>query len=160
MQVAFEKLPSTAKIWIFPSSRKFYKEELEELEGYLSNFIDMWRHDGYEIISAFKIRFNRFIIVGIDDTIDPIRTEIIDSLMTKVFALQTKYRVELIDKLNVCFKQGDYVQYKELKEFKKLIKNKSISSKTLVYNNLIHTKAELQSDWEIPLEESWYNRFL
>ena len=33
--------------------------------------------------------------------------------------MQEKFDVMLLDKMNVCFKQGEFVQYKELKDFKK-----------------------------------------
>jgi len=29
-----------------------------------------------------------------------------------------------------------------------------------VFNNLIQTKDELENYWEIPITDSWYNRFL
>ena len=61
--------------------------------------------------------------------------------------------------MNVCFKQGEYVQYKELKEFKQLVKNKAVTAKNIVFDNLITNKHDFQNYWEIPIEESWYNRF-
>jgi hypothetical protein len=52
------------------------------------------------------------------------------------------------------------VQYKDLKDFQKLLKKKAVSEKTIVFNNLINTKEELENNWEIPITESWHNRFL
>jgi len=62
--------------------------------------------------------------------------------------------------MNVCFKQGEFIQYKDLKEFRKLLKSKSVNDKTIVFNNLIQTKEELEDNWELPITDSWYNRFL
>ena len=160
MLVEFEKLPNTSKIWIYQSSRKFYSNEISELESYLTSFISTWMNGSVEIIGSYKIVYNRFIIIGVDDTLDTISTSMIDQSVAVIIGLQSKYDVELLDKLNICFKQGDHVQYKDIKTFKKLIKNKSVSKKTIVFNNLINTKGELECDWEIPLEESWQNRFL
>ncbi len=62
--------------------------------------------------------------------------------------------------MNVCFKQGEFIQYKDVKEFKTLLKKKSVSAKTVVFDNLVQTKGELENYWEVPITESWYNRFL
>jgi hypothetical protein len=52
------------------------------------------------------------------------------------------------------------VQYKELKEFKKLLKNRAVTGKTIIFDNLITTKTDLENYWEVSIEDSWYNRFL
>ena len=75
-------------------------------------------------------------------------------------ALQNTYEVVLIDRMNVCFKQGEYVQYKELKDFKKLVKNKAVTAKTIIFDNLITSKYDFENYWEVPIEDSWYNRYL
>ena len=66
----------------------------------------------------------------------------------------------MLDKMNVCFKQGEFVQYKELKDFKKLVKKRAVTAKTIVFDNLITNNNDFKHNWEVPIEESWYNRFL
>ena len=63
-----------------------------------------------------------------------------------------------MDKMNVTFKQGEHISYKSIIDFKKLIKNRSVSSNTLVFNNLVVKKSDLESDWEIPASKSWHSR--
>jgi hypothetical protein len=41
-----------------------------------------------------------------------------------------------------------------------LVIKKAVSDKTIVFNNLINIKEELENNWEIPITESWHNRFL
>ena len=84
----------------------------------------------------------------------------IDAIVTFILEIQSDYEVTLLDKMNVCFKQGEFVQYKELKEFKTLLKNKAVTEKTIVFDNLITNKFDFENYWEISMEESWYNRFL
>ena len=77
-----------------------------------------------------------------------------------ILELQETYKVSLLDKMNVCFKQGQFVQYKELKDFKKLLKNKALTGKSIIFDNLVSNKEDLDNHWEMPIEDSWYNRFL
>ena len=82
-----------------------------------------------------------------------------DSQVDFIIDLQNNYKVSLLDRMNVCFKQGEYVQYKELKDFKKLVKNRAVTAKTIIFDNLITNKHDFQNFWEIPIAESWDNRF-
>lgn len=160
MLVDFEKLPDTSKIWIYQSSRKFYTEEIAEITQKTEGFLNSWKDEGNPIIASYKIFYDRFLIFVVDQTLEALSVAAIDDSVGFIFTLQNTYEVELLDKLNVSFKQGEFVQYKDLKEFQKLVKKKAVSEKTIVFNNLINTKEELENNWEIPITESWHNRFL
>lgn len=160
MYVAFEKLPDDAKIWIYQSSRKFYPDEIKKITQQIEGFLTSWNDNGIDIIASYQLKYNRFIIIAVDQTLDTLSIDAIDDSVGFILALQAEYNVELLDKLNVCFKQGEYVQYKDLKEFQKLLKKKAVSAKTIVFNNLINTKQEFEDNWEIPITESWHSRFL
>ena len=160
MFTAFENLSPQAKVWVYPCSRKFYPQELDELQQQLQDFCNTWiTSEEKEITTSYKLVYNRFVIFSIEEDVET-TNEVINKQVAFVIELQQKYKVELLDKMNVCFKQGEHVQYKELKEFKKLLKNKSVSAKTVVFDNLVQTKDELENFWEVPITESWYNRFL
>ena len=61
--------------------------------------------------------------------------------------------------MNVTFKQGEYLTYKSLIEFKKMIKNGSINKNTIVFNNLVNDIREYKTQWETPIINSWHSRF-
>ena len=160
MLVDYEALPEDAKVWIYPSNRKFYTEEIAEVEGKITQFVESWKSDDETFKASYRFLYNRFIILIADDITTPLLTADIDASVQFILQLQQDYKVELLDKMNVCFKQGEYVQYKELKDFKKLVKNKAVTAKTIIFDNLISTKEDLESFWEVAIEDSWYNRFL
>lgn len=148
-----------AKIWIYPSSRKFYPQELDNLQAKLHQFIEHWKNDDENFKASFQILHQRFIVFIADENSSLTHTDI-DQQVSFIIQLQAELQVELLDKMNVCFKQGEYIQYKDVKAFKKLLKSKAVSAKTIVFDNLIQTKYELENNWEMPITESWYNRFL
>jgi hypothetical protein len=84
----------------------------------------------------------------------------IDASVQFIQALETLYSVDLMDKMNVSYKQGEYVAYKTLTDFKKMAKDKAVSKNTIVFNNLVNSKSEYQEFWEVPASESWHNRFM
>lgn len=62
--------------------------------------------------------------------------------------------------MNVTFYTGEYIAHKPLTDFRKMAKDKSVSKNTVVFNNLVNTKAEYLENWEVPASESWHARFL
>ncbi len=154
MLVDYNTISETSRVLIYPSKRKFYKDELPVFSEKVSNFLNEFN----ELKVCFRIEYNRFVLVFISDE-TPLTLELNDKLVTFIQSLENEFEVVLLDKVNVCFKQGEFVQMKEISDFKKLIKNKGVSKKTIVFDNLINTKEEFENYWEIPAEESWVSHF-
>ncbi len=155
MRVAFESLPGSARVYYYPSSRKLYPEEVPTLKEKAESFCDSL--SGTEI--AYRLEHDRFLIFFVSDKA-PLSIEQNDQLVQFVLELEKEYGVTLLDKVNVCFKQGKFVQRKEIKEFKQLLKKRSVSPKTVVFDPMINTKSEFLSNWEVPLSESWLSHLV
>ena len=160
MFVDYTSISNDAKVWVYPSSRKFYPTEIEEIEQKVKQFVESWKPEDEHFKVSYQLLYNRFIILVADDTETSLTNADIDASVSFILQLQEAYKVELLDKMNACFKQGEYVQYKDLKDFKKLLKNKAVTAKTIIFDNLINNKEDLENFWEITIENSWYNRYL
>jgi hypothetical protein len=159
MYIPFENLPEESKIWIYQSSRKFSDDEVAAIEKDLTDFLINWSAHGNALESSFQIKYNRFIIIAVNQEVHAATGCSIDSSVAFIQNLEQKYSVDLLDKMNVAFKQGEFVTYKTLLDFKKLAKDKSVSENTIVFNNLVNTIEEFNEGWEIPASESWHSRF-
>jgi hypothetical protein len=160
MFVDYTSISNDAKVWVYPSSRKFYPTEIEEIEQKVKQFVESWKPEDENFKVSYQLLYNRFIILVADDTETSLTNADMDASVSFILQLQETYKVELLDKMNACFKQGEYVQYKDLKDFKKLLKNKAVTAKTIIFDNLINNKEDLENFWEITIENSWYNRYL
>jgi hypothetical protein len=160
MFVDYTSISNDAKVWVYPSDRKFYSTEIDEIEKKIKKFAENWKLDDENFKVSYRFLYNRFIILVADDSETTLTNADIDTSVSFILQLQETYKVNLLDKMNVCFKQGEYVQYKELKDFKKLVKNKAVTAKTIIFDNLINNKEDLENYWEITIEDSWYNRYL
>ena len=159
MYIPFENLPEESKIWIYQSSRKFSEEEIEVITKDLEHFIENWSAHGTSLEASYLIKYNRFIVLAVNQEVQNATGCSIDKSVEFIQSLEQKYSVDLLDKMNVAFKQGEFVTYKTLLEFKKLAKDKSDSENTIVFNNLVNTIEEFNDAWEIPAAESWHSRF-
>ena len=159
MTVEFSSLPQTARIWIYQCNRSFTLDEIQEISYKLQTFLEGWTAHGADLKAAFEIRYKRFVVIGLDQNQQLASGCSIDASVNFIQQLETAFKVDLLDKLNVSYKQGDYIAYKPLKEFKKMVKDKAVSKNTIVFNHLVQTKAEYLDFWEVPAAESWHARF-
>lgn len=160
MLVDFNTLPEESRIWIYQANRSFTNDEIEAIQEKLNVFIDHWTAHGSDLQSGYLIKYKRFIIIGINQNLNKATGCSIDASVRFIQQLETEYDVDLMDKMNVSYKQGDFIAYKTLSDFKQMAKDKAISKNTIVFNNLVTTIAEFNENWEVPASESWHNRFI
>lgn len=159
MYVPFETLPEESRVWIYQSNRKFSDEEIAEIEPSLKEFVENWAAHGTGLEASFQIKYNRFIIIAVNQGTQAATGCSIDASVQYIQALEQKYNVDLLDKMNVTFKLGEHIAHKPLIDFKKMAKEKAVSANTIVFNNLVNTVGEWQEYWEVPASESWHSRF-
>ena len=160
MLVDFEALPNDSRVWIYQCNRTFSEEELKTVKGALNDFLTEWTAHGQDLRAAFEMPYNRFIVIGLDQSQASASGCSIDASVHFIQSLEAKFDVDLLDKMNVSYKQGEYVAYKSLIDFKKMAKNRAVSKNTVVFNNLVATKGEYLEHWEVPASESWHARFM
>lgn len=159
MLIPFDQLPEEARIWVYQSSRKFSEEELSSLKNQLTEFLQQWTAHGAELQAGFEIKYDHFIVIGLDQSQASASGCSIDTQVRFIQKLEKEFDTELLDKMNVTYVQNDRVHHKPLMDFKKMVKDGAVGRNTIVFNNLVNTKEEYLENWEIPAIESWHNRF-
>ncbi len=160
MLVKFEELPETSRIWIYQANRPFTLEELEEVKTLIEEFITQWTAHGSGLQAGYEIPYNRFIVIALDQTQTSASGCSIDASVRFVQSLEQKFGLDLLDKMNVSYKQGEFIAYKPLKDFRQMARDKAVSRNTVVFNNLVTNKHEYLHYWEVPASESWHGRFM
>lgn len=160
MLVDFKTLPNTARVWIYQANRTFSKEELEPLKKALDVFVQEWTAHGQELKAGYELPYNRFIVLALDQSLHSASGCSIDASVHFIQSIEKQYDVTLLDKMNVSYKQGEYIAYKSLIDFKKMAKARAVSGKTIVFNNLVTNLEEYKEHWEVPASESWHARFM
>ena len=160
MLVEFNALPEESRVWIYQSNRTFTDDEISELKDKLNVFINNWTAHGSDLQAGYIIKYKRFIVIGLNQNLNKATGCSIDASVHFIQQLEKSYNVDLMDKMNVSYKQGEYVAYKSLTDFRKMAKDRAVSKNTIVFNNLVANKAEFEEHWEVPVSESWHSRFI
>ncbi len=160
MYVDYKDLPSNARVWVYQSDREFTQEEIEIISAKAILFIDQWTRHGDDLKGSFTLRYNQFIILAIDENFNSASGCSIDASVRFIKSLEEEFQIDLMDKMNISFKDGENINVVKLPVFQEYAKNQKITKETIVFNNMINTKEEVDSKWEVSAQESWHNRFL
>ena len=64
MITEFNLLSEESKVWVYPSSRKFYPHEIDEIELKIKNFVSSWKKETKDFKCSYQFLYNRFIIIA------------------------------------------------------------------------------------------------
>ncbi len=159
MLVDFNSLVGSSKIWIYQSNREFSELEIEVINAKLRDFVSNWKRHGDELRASFDIRHKQFIILAVDEAYNNVSGCSIDA-STHIFKqFESEFQIDLFNKLNTAFKDGEHINVVSLGDFQKFVNDRKIDSNTVVFNNTITIKEELDTSWEVSAIESWHQRY-
>tara|TARA_B100001173_G_scaffold247177_1_gene217603 strand:- start:173 stop:655 length:483 start_codon:yes stop_codon:yes gene_type:complete len=160
MYVSFNLLPPNAKVWIYQSDRNLSNIDIELIEREVKLFLNNWSSHNKEIESSFEIRYNRFLIIGLNENINSASGCSIDKSLNFIKDLQSLLKVNFLNRLDVAYKTGNDINSISLSEFQTMIREKKLSKDSIVYNNMISSKQSYINNWETTIENSWHKKLL
>jgi|TARA_B100001939_G_scaffold335427_1_gene337449 hypothetical protein len=159
MVIEFDKISSHSPIWVFQSNKILDSSLISQIEVDVNNFLNNWTSHNLEMKSSYKILHRLFLIISVENNFSNPSGCSIDKLINFIKNINQIYNIDFLNRLNVSFRHENKIKVVELIEFKNLILNGIIDSDTIVFNNMIHTKAELNENWETKVSESWYKKY-
>ena len=160
MYVKFEYLPSNSRVWVYQSEREFSDQEIIFISEKAIEFIDQWTKHGFNLKGSFTFKYNQFLILAVDEGFNNVSGCSIDSSVRFVKELETSLEVDMMNKMNISFKDGGHINIVKMSDFKEFTKSNKITSETIVFNNMVSTIDELETQWEVSVNDSWHKRFL
>ena len=156
----YRDLPAHSRIWIYQSSRVFTKEELAEIKQHANEFLVEWNSHGKELIAAIEVFYSLFVVVLVDEKAAVASGCSIDSSFQFVKNLEKLFKVSLLDRLTVAYRDNTEICLSRIDEFENLIRSGEINENTIVFNNLVDTKADFDTKWEVLVKDSWHRKLL
>ncbi len=160
MRVDFEKLSALSRIWIYQSANPISEGVEVSLKKDLNDFISNWTAHQDPLLAWADIYHNRFLVLVVDEDFNKVSGCSIDSSVLFIKSLEQKYKLDLFDRFTFSYEKDGEVITVPKDRFAELYQSGEINESTLVFDNLIRTKEELQSSWKKPLGECWMRRFV
>ncbi|KAA3600383.1 MAG: ABC transporter ATPase [Calditrichaeota bacterium] len=152
-----QELPNNATLKIFHSSRKLTDSEVSSVLEEFDSFEQNWQAHGANVFSAREMRYNQFLLVGVDESKVRLSGCSRDSLIHAMEAIERKLGLTFLDSPQVVYRENDKIKCAERMEFKKIASQGLVNAETIVFNNIIESVSDLNK-WEVPMKDSWHAR--
>jgi len=159
MFTEYKNLPNNSRVWIYQSDREFSGAEVAFISEKAEEFINQWTRHGDDLKGSFTIKYNQFLILAVDESFNNVSGCSIDSSVRFIKGLENELKLDLMDKMNVTFKDNENINLVKLSDFQKFAKAAKITSETIVFNNMVNTKEDFETNWEVAAKDSWHKRF-
>jgi hypothetical protein len=160
MFTEYKNLPNNSRVWIYQADREFTDTEIDFIASKAEDFINQWTRHGDDLKGSFTFKYNQFFVLAVDESFNNVSGCSIDSSVRFVQALEKELQLDLMNKMNITFKDNDTINLAKLSDFQRFVKEEKVTSETIVFNNMVNTKEDLENNWEVPARESWHKRFL
>jgi hypothetical protein len=147
---------SHSRVWVYQSDRKLTDAEALQIQVQLDNFTTGWTAHNHQLLAKAEIRYNRFLILIVDESQAGASGCSIDKSVNFMKQLEQQFGINLFDRFNLAYRDGEEVLSVPRHQFEELLKTGKINTETVVFNNLAQNLTELQTKWEVPFKDSWH----
>lgn len=159
MLAEFEKMPPDARIWIYQASSPLNKATKEILGEKIVTFLNEWDSHGNSLKASWKIFFDYFLVLAVDEKYNTISGCSIDKSVRYLRSLENELGIGFLEKSSIAVYEKNNISTFELKNLKTLIKEGKIKQESLIFNNLVPTLADLETNWQQPAKKTWLSRY-
>ena len=145
-----------SRVWVYQSDRELSGTEVKQIQEQLNSFTYSWTAHNNQLKARAEIRYNRFLILIVDESQAGASGCSIDKSVHFMQHLEQEFSLSLFDRFNLAYRQGEQVLSAPRHAFEELIKQNNIDKQTIVFNNMVQNLAELQRKWEVPFKDSWH----
>ncbi len=155
-----QHFPSETRVWIYQANKPIDTEKLPALRSVVNQFAQNWVSHNRQLRAHGDVLHNRFILLAVDESQADASGCSIDKSVHFLKQLEAQLELDLFDRMTFAWKEGDSVKTAPSTDFAALYQSGEINDETLVFDNLVKTKGELEENWLKPLNKSWHRRFV
>ncbi|NND31428.1 MAG: hypothetical protein HKN76_02470 [Saprospiraceae bacterium] len=160
MKIEFDKLNQDARIWIYQNHEAIAEDKVGQIKQEIGEFVSSWSAHQRPLAAFGDVFHNRFVVLIVDETYNQASGCSIDASVTFVRSLEKRFDLQLFDRFTFSYEKDGQIHTVPKSEFAALYQAGEIDYNTLVFDNLIRTKADLLVSWQKPLGHSWLKRFV
>lgn len=153
-------LSDTSRVWMYQNEAGIPAETITAIKEELASFAIQWQSHSQQMTALGDVIFDRFLVLIADESRVGAGGCSIDSSVHFFKALEQKYGLNLMDRMLFSYRDGENINTLPREEFAKLYAEGTIDDKTIVFDTLVKTKADLESSFEKALGESWHKRMV
>ena len=159
MLIPFEEMPDHARLWIYQAERKLSEPEVDFVNKNASYFLDQWQTHGQDLKASFEIRFNRFLIISVDEAFSQASGCSIDASVHLIKSLENELKLSFMTSGKVAFLKDEVVELYPFNEIKAQVQQESIQPETTVFDNTVQNIGDFKQKWMAESKDTWVGRY-
>ena len=160
MQSEIDKLSADARVWIYQAGKKLTEAEKKGVLEKAKYFVNNWSTHGNPLKAEADILYDTFLVLSIDESDLVASGCSIDKSLQFIQQLEYDFKIDLLNRETVAVLENGEVRHVNLDVFKSLIKEGKINKDSIIFNNLVSSKRQMDTDWKIPVSKSWLKKYL
>jgi hypothetical protein len=155
-----ELLPTTlsdsSRVWVYQAESNLSENEVALIKQACEQFIPAWKAHGTNLQADYRILFDRFVCLFVDESGQDATGCSIDSSVHFIQQLEKALGKSLMQRTQVIYFNED----SELQELEMNQMSGTVKADTLVFNNLINSLGDMKKGWLVAAKDSWHARML
>jgi Zn-dependent metalloprotease len=149
-------LTDSSRVWVYQAESKLSNNEVALVKQACEKFIPAWKAHGTNLQADYRILFDRFVCLFVDESGQDATGCSIDSSVHFIQQLEKALGKSLMQRTQVIYLNEDGV----IKEVEMNEMSGTINAETLVFNNLVTSLGEMRKGWLVQAKDSWHARML
>lgn len=159
MFVPFESLTPEARVWLYQTTEPIGSNH-ELLAGFLTSFTESWKSHGVPLAASFRILHDHFVVIAVDESVHAASGCSIDGVFRAMKEAEQLTGLNFFDRQMIALFENERLLFIAQKELKQKFLEGIWTNTSLTFNNLIQKKSELETNWRVPVSQSWLKRYI
>src|SRR6202012_4843064 len=106
-----------SRVWIYQSDRELSDEQVKQVLNQLNLFAAEWTAHNHQLKAKAEVRYNRFLILIVDESQAGASGCSIDSSVRFIKQLEAEHHINLLDRFNLAYREGNEVLSAQRNDF-------------------------------------------
>ena len=155
MNIPFDEMPSTSRVWVYAANRKLTEAEQLEITQRGQSFVTGWTAHQQQLKASFTVLHNVFVVIAVDEQMNEVSGCGIDKSIHLMQEIDAAYNLNLFNRLQVELLLNTDVVLTNKQKTAVMLQEGSVNDQTKVFNKTVTTKESFDSEFLIPLGRSW-----
>jgi hypothetical protein len=155
-----ETLAPNARVWVYKSARTITAEERNTIRVQGQAFTASWAAHGAPLDACVDVLHGHFVVIAVDEQQAMASGCSIDKSVRFVRGLEQGLGLSLTDRMVVLYEREGSIHTCRVSEVEGLLRDGTLTADTLVFDDLVSTKGDLDARFRAPLRTTWMARYL
>ncbi len=155
-----DTMSAHARVWVYKCAQALTPEKRQAIMDRGRAFTSSWAAHGAALDACVDVLLDHFVLVAVDEQQAMASGCSIDKSVRFVQELEKDMAINLTDRMVVLYEKDGGVHACRVPEIEGLLKSGELTTDTIVFDDLVNTKADLDARFRSRLRETWMSRFL